>query len=258
MNRDEAKAILLLYRPGTTDAEDPQIAEALAVARRDEELARWLERHSTKQVVLSEKFRRIAVPAGLKEQIISEQAASEKSVSFWGRELRLAPMAATAAAALVLVTILFLVFPHTGQRSPDDTLAAFQNQMAGIALRGYGMDLTTHDPVQIRAYLAQNHAPADFILPEKLKQVSLAGCAIEGWQNVKVAMVCFRSRRAAPEVASDLWLFVVDRSSLKNLSGATSPQLSKINRLMTATWIQGDKLYYLGIVGDEQAIKQYL
>ena len=32
MNRDEAKNILLLYRPGTADAEDPQIAEALALA----------------------------------------------------------------------------------------------------------------------------------------------------------------------------------------------------------------------------------
>ena len=40
MNHDEARQILLLYRPGTADAEDPQIAEALALAKREPELAR--------------------------------------------------------------------------------------------------------------------------------------------------------------------------------------------------------------------------
>ena len=33
MNRDEAKTILLLYRPGTADADDPEFAAALALAK---------------------------------------------------------------------------------------------------------------------------------------------------------------------------------------------------------------------------------
>ena len=78
MNRDEAKTILLLYRPGTADADDPQIAEALALAKQDPELARWLEEHCARQEALRAKFRQITVPAGLKEQIISEQAARSK------------------------------------------------------------------------------------------------------------------------------------------------------------------------------------
>ena len=35
MNRDEAKTILLLYRPGTADAGDPEISAALALAKQD-------------------------------------------------------------------------------------------------------------------------------------------------------------------------------------------------------------------------------
>jgi hypothetical protein len=77
VNVNEAKNILLLYRPGTADAEDPQIAAALALAKRDPELARWLEEHCARQEALRAKFRQITVPAGLKEQIISEQAAQE-------------------------------------------------------------------------------------------------------------------------------------------------------------------------------------
>ena len=79
MNRDEAKTILLLYRPGTADADDPQIAEALALAKQDPELTRWLVEHCARQETLRAEFRQITVPAGLKEQIISEQAARTRA-----------------------------------------------------------------------------------------------------------------------------------------------------------------------------------
>jgi hypothetical protein len=131
--------------------------------------------------------------------------------------------------------------------------------MVGVALRGYAMDLMTNNPDQIRAYLAQNHAPADFVLPVALKQAALTGCAVEGWQSVKVSMICFRTAKSpAPDGQSDLWLFVVDRTSVRGSPAGSSPQFSKVNRLVTATWTQGDKLYLLGTEGDEQTIKQYL
>ena len=253
MNPDEAKAILLLYRHGTADAEDPQIAGALAVARQDEVLARWLEKHCAQQMGLREKFRQLRAPAGLREQIISEQAASERPVSFWRRKTIFVPV-----AAMILLSGLIASLWLVNQRGHEDTLDIFQSRMAGVALRGYGMDFTTNDPAQIRAYLAQHDAPADFVLPEALQQVSLAGCAIQGWQGVKVSMLCFRSRQAAPDVSSDVWLFVVDRTSVKKLPAGAAPQLSKVNRLMTATWIQGDKLYFLGTAGDAQTIQHYL
>jgi len=156
----------------------------------------------------------------------------------------------------LLVALAVFWFPH---RAPDDTLAIYQNQMAGVALRGYAMDLTTNDPAAVRAYLAQNHAPADFILSAKLKQAALTGCAVESWQGVKVSMICFHTgQTSAANEASDLWLFVVDRAAMKDAPAGASPQLSKVNRLITATWTQGDKLYLLGTAGDEQTIRQYL
>jgi hypothetical protein len=82
VNRDEAKTILLLYRSGTADAGDPEIAAALALARQDPELTRWLVEHCARQEAVRAGFRKITAPAGLKEQIISEQAAHEKRL-FW-------------------------------------------------------------------------------------------------------------------------------------------------------------------------------
>ena len=251
MNHDEAKNILLLYRHGTADADDPQIAGALALAQRDPELARWLEEHCARQFVLREKFRQIAAPAGLREQIISEHAAQKKMV-FWRQKITLA----TVPALMLLTTLILFWFLRHGH---DDTLAIYQNRMAGVALRGYAMDLTTDNPEQIHAYLAQNHAPADFVLPAALKQIALAGCAVESWQGARVSMICFRTGRPlAPGGQGDLWLFVVARASVRGSPAGSSPQFSKVNRLITATWTQGDKLYLLGTEGDEQTIKQYL
>ena len=251
MNRDEAKNILLLYRHGTADTEDPQIAEALALARREPELARWLEEHCARQFVLREKFRQITAPAGLLEQIISEHAAGQKVV-FWRQKSTLAIL----ATLVVLATLAPLWYFHS---APEDTLGIYQNRMAGLALRGYAMDLETNRLEPVRAYLALSRAPADFKLPAPLQKVELAGCAVQSWQGAKVAIVCFRTSPSLPPgQSSDLWLFVVDRASVRGVLAGEAPQFSRANRLTTAVWTQGDKLYLLGTEGDEQTLRRYL
>jgi len=250
VNRDEAKNILLLYRPGRADAEAPDVVEAFALAEGDRELKDWLAIHCVRQAAIGEQFRRIAAPAGLREQIISEQVAQER-MRRWRKKVAL------TAVATVLLLMAFGSFWHF-RSAPEDTLVIYQNRMAGVALRGYAMDLVTNEPAAVRAYLAQNHAPADFILPGPLQQAALTGCAVENWQGVKVAMICFRTRQAPPEAASDLWLFIVDRKSIRKSPAGTVPQLATINRLVTATWTQGDQLYFLGTAGDLQTLQQYL
>ena len=252
MTRNEAKAILLLCRPDTADAEDPQVAEALAAARQDQELADWLERQRAEQRLLRQQFRKFTAPAGLKEQIISEQAAQKTRTSRWPKVA--VPALAALAVAIALATVWLAL------RGPaENTLAIYQNRMAGIALRGYAMDLVTNDTASIRAFLAQHHAPSDFVLPKPLQKTTLAGCAVEDWQGVKVSMICFRTGKPmAKDSASDLWLFIVDRSAVKHVSDSGTPDIATVNRLITATWSAGNKLYLLGTEGDATAIRQFL
>lgn len=251
MNRDEAQKILSIYRPGTADEEDPQVAEALEVARQDPDLARWLGEHSARQMMLRERFRQIAVPAGLKEQILYEHAAQSKVV-FWQPRFILA--AAAVLAAMVVVTVFWF-----RPRETDDTFAVYRSRMVRVALRGYAMDLATNDPVRIRAYLASNGAPTDYVLPGPLRKAAMIGCAIEQWQGAKVSMICFRTGRPlSPGEQSDVWLFVVERSAVKNAPAQRKAQITSVNRLVTATWTQDDMLYLLGTPGDEQAIRRFL
>jgi hypothetical protein len=253
VNRDEAKDILLLYRHhNPADAQDPLVSEALALAQRDPELARWLEMHCARQFVLREKFSQISVPAGLKEQIISEHAASRRTAPHV-RQLVL------AAALVIVMGFTFMAVWLSHRPAPEDTLPVFQSQMAGVALRGYAMDFLSDDAGKIQDYLKSKNAPAGYVLPAPLALAARSGCAVEGWRDEKVSMICFRTGRPlAPGVASDLWLFVVDQKSVKDVPGGSSPQIVTINRLVTATWTRDGKLYFLGLKGGPEELRKFL
>ncbi len=252
MNRETAKDILLLYRHHhAADEQDAQVIAALELARRDPELAHWLEMHCARQFVLREKFRQIPVPEGLREQIISEHAASRRAAP---RRRQLA----VALAACVLLALAGVVW-FASQRERDDTLEIFQKQMAGFALRGYAMDLLASDGGKIRGYLKDKNSPADFVLPAPLQLAAQSGCAVEGWQDQHVSMICFCTGKPLPAgVESDLWLFVVDKKSVKGVPEDSAPHFAKVNRLATATWVKDGKLYFLGLEGDEAELKKYL
>ncbi len=256
MNRDEIKHILLVYRPGTADAEDPEIAEALALVKNDPELSQWLEEHCARQNALRAKFRQIAVPAGLKEQIISEQAARARAAS---RREKVMGVAAGAVLVAALLVIGIFYFPRNGERPMANNLTNYQTIMMSIASSGYYMNLLTNDPAQVQQFLAKNHAPSDYAFPAGLQKAILVGCAVQDWKNAKASMICFKTGRpSSPNQTSDLWLFVVDSTAVKGDADVNTPQFTKVNGLITATWTQNGKLYLLGTQGDEQTIRQYL
>ena len=251
MNLTEAKNYLQLYRPGAGDDRDPQVAAALALAKSNPALAASLEAQTAGQTALRDKFRAIEPPAGLKEQIISEHAAGRKAIS------RRRALALAATAAVIVVGAGWWLLAHPPAKAND--LAIYRARMVRAALTGYAMDLETNNLARIRAYLSQKQAPSDFRLPAGLERAAVAGCAIEPWQGAKVTLVCFRTGKPLrPGVQSDLWLFVIDRASLKNATASATPALAKVNRLMTATWAEGNNFYLLGVAGDEQTIRSYL
>jgi hypothetical protein len=161
------------------------------------------------------------------------------------------------AVALAVITTFYIPI-HRASRIAH-SLGAYQSQMVYIATSGYGMTFATNDLKQIQNYLAQNAAPSDYTLPAPLEKTAVTGCAIETWGNSKVSMICFRTGKPLPpNQANDLWLFVVDRASIKDAPDSASPQFSKINNIVAAAWTQNGKFYLLATKGDEQAIRKYL
>lgn len=251
MTSEQAKEILLLYRPGTADAQDPAISDALAFARTDAELQKWLNERAALYTALSRKFRQISVPAGLKEQILAERPAHIVHLPWWRR-----PVALAAAAALMVLAGLAAFWL---QPRPETDFATYRSVMVSTALRTYGMDLETSDLTQIRAFLAQRSAHADYVLPPRLAQTSGTGCVVLRWQDRPVSMICFASGRPlGPGEKSDLFLFIADQADLPNAPASPSPTIEKVNRLATATWTRNGKIYILAAQGDEAFLRQYL
>lgn len=259
MNPGQAKQILLIYRPGTTDANDPEIAEALAVMQSDPELSHWFDEHCARQTALRDKFRQIIPPVGLKEQIISEHGARMKAASRRGRVI------AVAAAAAILVALALIGFHYMPQNSEaphpapiPNTLAHFQREMMGIAMNSYAMTAMTNLD-QVQSWLAQNKALSDFHVPAGLKKTTVTGGAVESFRSAKASLICFRKGETLPPgQAGDMWLFVIDETAVSDAPTSASPQFTPVNGLMTATWVQDGKLYLLGTKGDEQTIQKYL
>ena len=256
MNRDEARTILLLYRPGTADASDPQIADALALAKRDPELSRWLEEHIARQEALRAKFRQISAPAGLKEQIISERAALLIKNS---QRKKILAVAALTPIVVFLIALAVLHFPRHLVQPEVRTFANYQSQVIGWATGPYGMPLATNDLEQIRQFLTHGHAPSDYTLPASLEKVVATGCAVKYWSGTRISMICFRTGKPLPPGRpGDLWLFVADSAAVKGAPDTTAPQFAQVNQIVTATWTQNGRLYLLATKGDERTIRKYL
>ena len=163
MNSSEAKQILLLYRPGTADAADPQMAEALELARRDPELGRWFEQHRAFQKALRARFRQIEVPAHLKTSLLIQSRAPQPIImpaQAWWRS----PVWLTAAArgvALARAGRRCWLKPRRARTG----LPTIEARMVSEAQREYRMDLVTNDMRQVRQFMAQRGAPADYECP---------------------------------------------------------------------------------------------
>src|SRR5438270_10450274 len=106
MSREEAMEILLLYRPDRAEADDPELGPALELARNDPEFGAWFEQHCQVQRKIAAAFQSIPVPAGLKEQIISERKAA------FSKQTRRALVAA-CAALLVVIGLGIYLFPRS-------------------------------------------------------------------------------------------------------------------------------------------------
>jgi hypothetical protein len=262
MNNDDAKKILALFRPGTTDRTDPFFKEALELAqspppkergqaRPETELTEWFHEHCASHLGVQARLLKISPPSGLKERILAEgQPQPAKIIPF-----RFMPALAAAAAILVCLGLVAL---WTGSRGDND-FAIYRSRMVRTALQGYSMDLRSTDLPAINAYLASRKAPANYIMPHGLENAHAVGCAVLHWQGGPVSMVCFKSGQPLARGAeSDLWLFVVDKPTFSGGPSSPSPNMATVKKISTATWSEGDKTYILATSESESVLRKFL
>lgn len=247
MDRQSAKEILILYRPGTADVDDPEFREALELVKRDSELRQWFDEHCARQSLIRDRLRQVVVPPGLKHRILHGIAARE--VIVWWRQPAFRILA--AAAVIVFLIGLACFWPQ-----PDKSkgFAAYRQNMVGNIQRIYPtMDMITTNTAGILQYLTQKQGHADYVLSQPLQKLPGIGCAILPWRSKKVSLICLDAGERR-----DLYVFVISRADLPDPPPLDQPQFSKIGRLMSASWSHGDKTYILAGPGNEEFIKRLL
>jgi hypothetical protein len=245
LNSAQAKQVLLLYRPGTRDAEDPEIRQAMELARQDPELGQWFAQHLAFQSALRAKFRSIEVPDHFKVALLAQQKIVRPSFP-WRSPVWL------AAAAIFLV--LFGLAGFWFRPSVPDRFAQYRETVVSAAVRMYGMDIETREMTQLRPFFAHKGAPADYDVTEGLARLPLKGGGLLRWRGNPVSMVCF------DRAGATLFLFVMKRSALKDPPPVSPPsaELAQVDGLLTASWTRGEDIYVLAGPQEPGFAEKYL
>jgi hypothetical protein len=242
---------------------EPEVARAIEGAEGEPELKRWIEEQQELQAVLRRKFRELPVPAELRGRILRLACEDERRLEGAGAWIgtrhesikeyqvwrRVGVWMAMAAAVLILagVSVVWMA-----GRTDEPRLADFQTRMVRTVLREYRMDILASDMEEVRGHLRGRGAPADFELPRGLEAVSLMGGGRLTWQNEPVSMICFD--RGGGDL---LFLFVIGRQAVRD-PPRESPELMPVNRLLTASWSLGDRIYVLAGELTEVELRDHL
>src|SRR4030095_1699064 len=153
------------------------------------------------------------------------------------------------AAAAGIALLIGLGAWFTGERKPD-RFADYRARMVRTVLREYRMDILTNDGEKVRQYMRDRGAPADYDVPKGLQKLAVKGGGLLGWRGERVTMVCFERNDKKL-----LYMLVLDRKAVKAPPPVNS-EVAKVNKLTTASWSSGNRIYVLAEEGDSESIQQ--
>ncbi|MEM7147129.1 MAG: hypothetical protein AAF591_18580 [Verrucomicrobiota bacterium] len=243
MNKERAKFLLSAYRPDHGDQDDPELQEALALAREDEELREWLEDQMNFDRGMMERVRDVSPPAGLYQDILhgvgmSLGEAEGAGVRFWDR-------AVVRALAAVLVIGLFVgamlwapwrledrsdVYASLNCR--DCAVEVIDDLHAGVTR----LDMRTAEVEEVRGFMRAAHT-AGLPVGEgvDLAPVKLMGCKEIESRTGTVTIVCFRREGKLYHLAT----FEIRDGHGPEIPGADAPEMTHHGELLAAMWREG-------------------
>ena len=242
MDKNEAKRLLLGFR-SRVDDEEPMFREALALAETDPELKAWLVAERQRTEALQGKLREIEPPDDLLFKIIRQKPALPPPPR------KLWRFAQAAAAVAVLCGLAFFWL----RPAPKNSFAGYEQYLAGLVAKKYRMSLETDNLDKIRSFLANNQAPADYVLNSQLEKTRALGCATLSWNGNPVSMLCF-----SDAANRKLFLFVVNREAIPDAPGQAAGHFQQVGQFSVAGWTQGGRSYVLAVEGDDGMIHRYL
>ena len=115
-------------------------------------------------------------------------------------------LVAAAAAVILLGAISLWAF----RAGAIGGVTAYRAEMVRHVEKGYLMSVRASNFDQLRQILAERKWPSDFIVPDRLRDVTVVGGSALEWKGHKVALACMQDHRRG------LWLFVVENAAFRS------------------------------------------
>lgn len=239
MDNDQARFILAAARANGADATDAKVAEALAQAQRDPELARWLAEERAFDTAVVRKLQAKEPPANLRARIVAGAQLTRPAP-------RTVPRAwwfgIAAAAAVVLLAASALLWRRADPGHLGGEIAArpaltdwHQSCLAIFDDPGFSLDRMGAEYPPLETFLLGRGTRVLPEVPFVADALGLVGCKALAWREQPVSFLCFRSGDGEL-----VHLFVMPRGTVDESTLATGPVHGRIGPFATVSWIQGD------------------
>ena len=271
MQRDEAKAILELCRPGNADdRQDPLIAEALGLLETDVELKAWFEEQQALDARIGESLNGIEAPAALKASILAGMRAHALG-SEGESESDHVPTASPAwwrnpwigLAAVFALLFVILAVPREGgptQVASSDSQALqagvpamvqfLANEIDSIKSQKRSFAKQSEQPETLQAYLASSGAPSPATLPAPLRTKPSIGCFTLDYKGIEMGMICFKEDKV-------IHLITVRKTDCIGQI-ADGPGVYETNGQAFKIWIEGEQVYILSVEGCKETLPEFI
>ncbi len=249
MNREEAKFILQAYRPGTSDADDPQFAEALAMLERDPELAEWYEREQEFDKLIRAKLTEVKPPKELKSEILAGHRVTPS------RGLRPRKKLVAWAAGILLLLGGGAGWWLSGAGSLTST--AWKSAMIEALSTGFSLDYRTESESEsiqeVETWLETNGVTPDSAVPASLGDAEGLGCRRWKWKGHPVVLLCF-----VVEEDRVVHLFMMESDDLVDKRLEESPLVASNAGWTTVRWKEGQTVYLAASKADQAIMERFL
>lgn len=251
MNRTQAELLLGACPPGRPPDQDQEMNQALALAAKDPDLARWLKETRAFDAAVARQLRSIPPPPDLRDAILASRAAAARGSAprLWTR----LPAVAAAVAALIGLAL----FWTSHQRAAS--AAGFRSAAATFLTDQWQHDFDFAEPSfpRIQDWVRHQSDRAVIDVPEGLAQLQTYGCKAFAWRGRSAYLVCFTP---GPQ-GQVIHVVSVDRSSLPGIPAseiAGTPSYARVGEWNTARWTRGSRLYVALTTADPEALAQRL
>jgi hypothetical protein len=242
MTHEEAQFILRASRPDGSDLDDPIFAEALARARRDPELAAWLERERALDTAIADRLASVAPPAELRAALLAGGNVMRRP------RWRLPAWLAVAAAGVLLLggTLYWTSGP-----APAPTF----DEIARLALRdmasGHWPGRMTYaaDVGAFGAWLTAPHQRLREGYPVDFGALRALRCRTVRLGRLEVFEICF-------EREGSFHLYIAPRDGVRLDHDETEPMFREQGGLAAVTWADARAVYVLVTALGPEALRR--